>query len=744
MHQPLIFGHLVPTDSEMAVLHQQGIITAFKEVNNNGGLAGRYVYLITFSFVLNATNISEQLSWFLKSNDVLALISSVFDISVASELFNIANNAGILFISPRGPQTQQFHTPFNPLRVFLGISPRDEAFAITRFARDQIGSKEIGLIYETGPSGVEAVSAMSMAAEEYSISLVCSSVYTSEASLSVAIYSVLGTVGVDAIVISGSHYTADAVNAIKQMQPHIPVFVMLRDLDSNQIQQSLHTGVTGVFMTQFVPSPTSSTDVISVHFRAALAEMNSSSHPTTTMIEGYLVAQLLTDIVAYIPSSTITPSMLTNSLYSTSVFNLDSLQVGSYVNSNCQLWTGSRDCQCDQGSRNVWMVQLSSNNSNTIETIQTGFFHFDTCGVDFTPVVVNRDQSSITFIAGIAVAIAFVCSAVVGTLAYFKLSKRRQRLAAIQAAPKENVTIVFTDVQDSTKLWDMCPGMRDALETHNEVMRELITIHQGYEVKTQGDSFMVAFDNATAAVEWSLAVQHHLMTVDWPDDILAQKSCEIVYADHCNENGSPAHLFRGLRVRIGVHTGFPELEYNPRTNSVDYFGPIVNGAARIEALGAGGQVLISIETHSLLKINPDWDVTVLGFFPLKGMCVEQEIVQLSSQQLATRVFPTIDRNKSLMQITGPPTCDICSRPLQCMRCGLQSSSDWIQQRTYRSSQCGAAPTSSRSVRSPPTQRSTLGTATQRSAHTSTGILSPSQTIRRYMTSTTVDSSDNDG
>ncbi|HVO32224.1 MAG TPA: adenylate/guanylate cyclase domain-containing protein [bacterium] len=67
--------------------------------------------------------------------------------------------------------------------------------------------------------------------------------------------------------------------------------------------------------------------------------------------------------------------------------------------------------------------------------------------------------------------------------------------------PRGTVTLAFTDVQGSTQLWERQPvAMRRALELHDALARKLLAERGGYEVKSEGDSFMVAFADPVAAV----------------------------------------------------------------------------------------------------------------------------------------------------------------------------------------------------------------------------------------------------
>eukprot|EP01064_Diplonema_japonicum_P004912 TRINITY_DN13247_c0_g3_i1.p1 TRINITY_DN13247_c0_g3~~TRINITY_DN13247_c0_g3_i1.p1 ORF type:complete len:848 (+),score=149.03 TRINITY_DN13247_c0_g3_i1:54-2597(+) len=147
------------------------------------------------------------------------------------------------------------------------------------------------------------------------------------------------------------------------------------------------------------------------------------------------------------------------------------------------------------------------------------------------------------------------------------------------------VTIAFTDIQSSTDIWEKhTSGMRAAMEHHNDIMREAITEANGYEVKTIGDAFMVAFDTACEAFIYGLRSQVMLYEAQWPNQILDHPLCK-----------KTEGLWNGLRVRIGIHTGPVKLELNPTTGRTDYMGPTVNKAARVESASAGGAVAYTEE-----------------------------------------------------------------------------------------------------------------------------------------------------
>ena len=210
-------------------------------------------------------------------------------------------------------------------------------------------------------------------------------------------------------------------------------------------------------------------------------------------------------------------------------------------------------------------------------------------------------------------------------------------MGTMASPPTGTVSLVFTDIQGSTALWEFFgKDFQSSLMQHNDLFRAAIAQFGGYEVKTEGDAFMVAFQDASAAVQMCLSMQRQLHAAAWP------KSFDDPAVSHLSGQSSD-ELFHGLRVRMGVHTGTPECRPDPVTGRMDYFGRMVNRAARVGGAGHGGQILMSNATWEALGARFDGDaaVTELGRHSLRGMKRVETLRQILPNPLAERKFPPL-------------------------------------------------------------------------------------------------------
>lgn len=212
------------------------------------------------------------------------------------------------------------------------------------------------------------------------------------------------------------------------------------------------------------------------------------------------------------------------------------------------------------------------------------------------------------------------------------LDSTLQRLEAEVPAPTGMIAIVFTDIKNSTHLWETYPeAMRSAIKLHNEVMRRQLRRIGGFEVKTEGDAFMVSFPTATSALLWCFAIQTNLLTVNWPSEMLNSVNCQPTF-DRDNRL-----IFRGLSVRMGIHWGEPLAEPDPVTRRMDYYGPMVNKASRISACADGGQITVSsdfiMEIQRCLETYQESSAPTEDSFDDDGFAkaIRNELRSLSSQ-----------------------------------------------------------------------------------------------------------------
>lgn len=184
------------------------------------------------------------------------------------------------------------------------------------------------------------------------------------------------------------------------------------------------------------------------------------------------------------------------------------------------------------------------------------------------------------------------------------------------------VTFLFTDVVGSTRLWEShADAMREALPRHDEIAQQIAAEHGGEVVRSrgEGDSLFMVFPRASDAVVAAADLQRAFENEEWAGSIK-------------------------LQVRMAVHTG--EVDYRDG----DYYGKAVNRAARLRAIGHGGQVLVSDVTHDLCRdsLPASCSFRALGEHRLKDLGRPESVFQLLHPDLASK-FPPLQTPDNVAQ-----------------------------------------------------------------------------------------------
>ena len=159
------------------------------------------------------------------------------------------------------------------------------------------------------------------------------------------------------------------------------------------------------------------------------------------------------------------------------------------------------------------------------------------------------------------------------------------------AAPDGTVTILFSDIEGSTALNDRLGDVRwlELLRAHHRVVRDQVQACGGFEVKEQGDGFMIAFPSARRAIDCARAIQAAV------------------------ERELGSHPDGPVRVRIGLHTGEAIREQS------DFYGRNVVVAARITDQARGGEILASSVVKELASSAGDIDFSDAREVELAGL-----------------------------------------------------------------------------------------------------------------------------
>ena len=177
---------------------------------------------------------------------------------------------------------------------------------------------------------------------------------------------------------------------------------------------------------------------------------------------------------------------------------------------------------------------------------------------------------------------------------------------------RRSLAFLFTDIEASTRRWEEFPdAMVVVLERHDGLLSRVVAEHGGTAFHFSGDGMIASFEEAPNALAAAIAAQQEINDHDWS-------------------------AVGGLSVRMCVHVG----EVVMRDG--EPFGWALNFGSRLNAVGHGGQVLLSAAAVDALSDELTGPTTVesLGRHRLRDIVRPAEVFQLSTPSL-TRGFPPL-------------------------------------------------------------------------------------------------------
>lgn len=188
------------------------------------------------------------------------------------------------------------------------------------------------------------------------------------------------------------------------------------------------------------------------------------------------------------------------------------------------------------------------------------------------------------------------------------------QVTAAGVLPTGTVTLLLTDIEGSTRLWEAGENVAAAaIARHYELLDAAVTLHGGVRPVEQGegDSVVAAFTKPSDALAAALDVQRVFLEESWPETAI-------------------------VRIRMALHTGEIDLR-----DAGNYQGPTIIRCARLRNVAHGGQTVLSSTTHDLVvdRLPDDAVLRDLGAYRFKGLGRAERVWQLCHPDLRDEFPP---------------------------------------------------------------------------------------------------------
>ncbi|EFC50258.1 extracellular ligand-binding receptor [Naegleria gruberi] len=206
----------------------------------------------------------------------------------------------------------------------------------------------------------------------------------------------------------------------------------------------------------------------------------NSTFPSSTnkVLNGFITALFIDEVFeSFINLKNKSRADFLKKVYEISSFELGDLKIGSFI--DCTSTNNSQCMSCNQGIRSM-IIAKTIRIGDFVQLIESGRYSYETCGV----VASTKDLTShiLLFVLVILITLVIIMIILLSILISYKIITKGKES---QYAPISKGTFAFTDIQNSTFLWQTNEkAMKIALSIHNKIMRRNIKIFKGYEVKT--------------------------------------------------------------------------------------------------------------------------------------------------------------------------------------------------------------------------------------------------------------------
>ena len=273
---------------------RSGILSAFKAINDKGGVHGRMLELITLDDGYEPNRAIANTRQFIEEIGVFALAGGVGTSTVRASA-PIAAAADVPYIAP--------FTGAADIRlrwrnmIHLRASYDQETETMVRHLIEDLAIKRVAVLYQNDYFGRDGYEGARLALERRGLEPVSSGVYERNTSAIKGALLDIRQGNPEAVIIIGAYQAAAELILWSRFAGFDPVFIAISFVGGNALASALGKHGADVFVTQVVPSPTISELPVARDYLRALAAIDPEAEPGFVSFEGYLLGRLIIDVL---------------------------------------------------------------------------------------------------------------------------------------------------------------------------------------------------------------------------------------------------------------------------------------------------------------------------------------------------------------------------------------------------------------------------------------------------------------
>jgi branched-chain amino acid transport system substrate-binding protein len=323
----IALGQSAALDGPAAALGQgmrEGLLAAFAEVNNAGGVRGRKIELVSVDDGYEPNKAIDAAKKLIGEDKVFALIGSVgTPTSVAVQ--PIAAEAGVPFIGAF-TGAEFLREPFKANVINVRASYFQETETMVEHLTTDLGLTKIAIFYQDDAFGQAGLAGVKRALDKRKMALVAEGTYERNTVAVKGALLAIKKADPEAVIMIGAYKPcAEFIKLARQIKLD-SVFVNISFVGSDALARELGPAGAGVVVTQVVPLPEDGAVALVGRYRAALKAMKPDAQPGFVSLEGYAVGRLFIAALEKIDGD-VTRKALLDAVAKTGTFDLGGLRM---------------------------------------------------------------------------------------------------------------------------------------------------------------------------------------------------------------------------------------------------------------------------------------------------------------------------------------------------------------------------------------------------------------------------------